>query len=67
MWPIDASSCNYNLDCNALENTILIGVLLKKEKEKKKDNQYQVKKAMAFAIGLISTLNHCHLKKGNHF
>ena len=34
MWPIDTSSCNYNLDCKKL----LIGVLVK-EKEEKKDNQ----------------------------
>ncbi len=34
--------------------TVIIGVLMKKEeKEKKKDNQYKIKKAMAIAIGLM--------------
>ena len=38
---------------------LFIGVLMKEEKkEKKKDNQYKLKKAMAIAIGLI-TLSNC--------
>ena len=34
--------------------TVFIGVLVKKEKKKKKDNQYKLKKTMAIAIGLMN-------------
>ncbi len=35
-----------------------IGVLMKEKKEKKKDNQYKLKKALAIAIGLIKRVNY---------
>ncbi len=51
MWPIGESSCNWNLGC--IEK-LFIGVLMKEkeEKEKKKDNQYHLKKAMGLAIAI---------------
>ena len=53
MWPIGSSWYSHN--SKNVGHSLLICVLTKKEekKEKKKDNPYKLKKAMAIAIGLI--------------
>ena len=51
-------------------NQFGIGVLMKeeeKEKEKKKDNQYKLNKAMAIAIGLITSATLSTYKFFNFF
>ena len=64
MWPIGCSRCSQNSNSNTYVSlrvkrveTLFISALMKekKEQEKKKDNQYKLNKAMAIAIGLITT------------
>ncbi len=55
MWPIGSSRYSLKSNYKAFGSLQMkIGPPLKKEKkEKKKDNQYKLKKAMAITIGLI--------------
>ena len=64
MWPIGCSWCSQNSNSNTYVSlrvnrmeTLFISALMKEknEQEKKKDNQYKLNKALAIAIGLITT------------
>ena len=74
MWPIGCSKCSQNSNSNTYVSlgvkrvaTLFIGALMKEKKEqKKKGNQYKLNKAMAIAIGLITTTWAMQISSCNH-